>query len=567
VKLGAPRATLLARMDERFVASLPDMPDRASQLLSDLSQLNLTERLADSSVPLKLWLENAATLAGRRVEGEVFRRALASFSGGEQPPSPTPAPPLPWWRRAVFRRLAAGLSVTALGAAIAAVVILRARPIEPFPQGTVGIVVMAPPDATDAAGALCGKLRRTGARPIACVARTDMDEETALAKAKEVGAALFVELRSDKTARIVPLGAQEIAALLQGMPRFDASRETFAPSIYALALLAASGEPDLKPEECPSLDQGPIERLSLLVNLFAPACFPRTIDPGRLLSICDQKDAESDASCALARLLYAERWPVIPGVEGVLRDLLGHSTGPIGTVAAVKLARLHCENGEDDQKQATYELFRLVGTPNECLRMSLSGTAACVMTRTNRKLPTDLQDLEVFPIGKQKGCRPRAQAMSLGERAFWRGRGGRWKEAEEDYKAAYERFKDPKYALGQAEARLHQGFPAEALTLLQSMQGVQINDRSDDIYRGLLRWIAARDGGASADGQKAEAAALVELYRTFPSGAHVFNDPDPDLRRLCCREGNGASCPFDLLLALKTNASVEALQQSLSDQR
>jgi hypothetical protein len=323
----------------------------------------------------------------------------------------------------------------------------------------------------------------------------------------------------------------------------------------------------LKPEECPPLDQGPSERLSLLVSLFALACFPGAMEPGRLLSICAQRDAESDASCALARLLYVERWPAIAGVEGVLMDLRGHSPGPFGTVAAVKLARLHCENGEDDQQQATYELFRLVGTPDECLRMSLSGTAACVMTKTKKKLPADLEDLEVLPIAKQTGCRPRTQAMSLGQRAFWRGRGGRWKEAEEDYQAAYERLKDPKYALGQAEARLHLKRPAEALTLLQSMQGVQMSDRSDAIYRGLLRWIAARDGGASADGQKAEAAALVELYRAFPDGAHVFNDPDPELRRLCCHDGNGASCPFDLLLALKTNASVEALQSSLSAPR
>jgi hypothetical protein len=70
------RRALLGGIDAVFVAGLPTAPDPGGQIFSDLHLLNAVERLADGTVPLKIWLENALTLAGQRVEVDVILAAL-----------------------------------------------------------------------------------------------------------------------------------------------------------------------------------------------------------------------------------------------------------------------------------------------------------------------------------------------------------------------------------------------------------------------------------------------------------------------------------------------------------
>lgn len=82
VNLGLPRAALLSHLDPAFVGSLPELSTPASQLLSDLGELNRTAQLADGSVPLKVWLENARALSAGRLEGDAFVRALKALAGG-----------------------------------------------------------------------------------------------------------------------------------------------------------------------------------------------------------------------------------------------------------------------------------------------------------------------------------------------------------------------------------------------------------------------------------------------------------------------------------------------------
>lgn len=104
VKAKLHRETLLRGMERSFNASLPETPNLAAQLLSDLSVLNDTEQLLDGSVPLAQWLDNAIALASGRVEGNVFREARAALGQRSTPlppepdrrsPRPPPPPPKP----------------------------------------------------------------------------------------------------------------------------------------------------------------------------------------------------------------------------------------------------------------------------------------------------------------------------------------------------------------------------------------------------------------------------------------------------------------------------------------
>jgi hypothetical protein len=70
------RKALLGGLDAAFVASLQTAPDPSSQIFRDLCTLNAIERLADGTVPLKTWLENAVALAGPREETTVLIEAL-----------------------------------------------------------------------------------------------------------------------------------------------------------------------------------------------------------------------------------------------------------------------------------------------------------------------------------------------------------------------------------------------------------------------------------------------------------------------------------------------------------
>jgi hypothetical protein len=81
ITAGLDRETLLQGIDRGFVRSLPNAPNAAAQLLSDIEELNRAGALADATVPLRLWLESAVALAGPRQEAEVFRRALQAHPG------------------------------------------------------------------------------------------------------------------------------------------------------------------------------------------------------------------------------------------------------------------------------------------------------------------------------------------------------------------------------------------------------------------------------------------------------------------------------------------------------
>jgi hypothetical protein len=68
------RHTLLRGIDQAFVANLPAANAHSEQILSDLFEMNRTERLANDTCPLHIWLSTAAELASARPEAEVFRR-------------------------------------------------------------------------------------------------------------------------------------------------------------------------------------------------------------------------------------------------------------------------------------------------------------------------------------------------------------------------------------------------------------------------------------------------------------------------------------------------------------
>ena len=55
VRLRLHRPSLLIGLPDSFAASLPNAPDFASQILSDLGEINRVDRLRDRSVPLEVY--------------------------------------------------------------------------------------------------------------------------------------------------------------------------------------------------------------------------------------------------------------------------------------------------------------------------------------------------------------------------------------------------------------------------------------------------------------------------------------------------------------------------------
>lgn len=89
VAIGCDRAALLGGLPAAFVAGLPTASDPKSQSLCDLHELNRVQQLAGRVVPLRVWLETAAQLAGLRVEAAVFREALALLPGESRKLTPS----------------------------------------------------------------------------------------------------------------------------------------------------------------------------------------------------------------------------------------------------------------------------------------------------------------------------------------------------------------------------------------------------------------------------------------------------------------------------------------------
>jgi hypothetical protein len=83
--LAGQRMALLQGIDARCVAQLPSSDPPSAQLLTDLHELNRV--LADGSVPIVLWLENAFLLAGPRAAAAVFEASLVAL--GRAAPAPS----------------------------------------------------------------------------------------------------------------------------------------------------------------------------------------------------------------------------------------------------------------------------------------------------------------------------------------------------------------------------------------------------------------------------------------------------------------------------------------------
>jgi Effector-associated domain 5/WD domain, G-beta repeat len=96
--LASSRTALLAGIAPAYADSLPTDPSPSKQLSLDLEAMNQVEKLADGTVPLRLWLSTALRLTSVHSESAVFQRALDRIAS--QPPGnsvvapavePTPA--------------------------------------------------------------------------------------------------------------------------------------------------------------------------------------------------------------------------------------------------------------------------------------------------------------------------------------------------------------------------------------------------------------------------------------------------------------------------------------------
>lgn len=560
VGLAHERVALLGGLPHALTSAIPSAPDPSGQLLVDLHCLNALQELPGGDVPLRVWLTNAVALCGPREEARVFRDAMERASPIE---AAAGLEGLGSWAKdpLVLEKLqqaAKGLIVpmgasrrwrrpAAVIAAVVAVIALVAGLWRP-PLGSTDIVVVAEPASGEA---LCKRLRGVGAAPRRCTVRA----RATVAEASAAHASLLIAVAPDG-ATIQPINAPWLEALLRGMPLVDLAEELAAPKLHALAVLAASGDPVLEPKDCPKLEKGPLDRLSLLVSLFVPACFPDKIDPQRLQAVCSLPGADADPTCQLARLLYAERNPE-------LEPLLEPGPETIGFLARLKLARHRCDAGDVDG--AVRDLMKLSNETAGCRRVALTTIAACVMVSPPKDVSPAVRELEAAPVADRKECPELARARVLGERAFRRGRAGRWAAAAEDYGAAYRLAMEPLYALGQVEALLHQDQPKPALARLDALRNIELNQRSDAFYDGLLRWVAARQ--AAPHDVAAEADALVRRYGKLSDGEVAYPEEDPDLRRLACSDRPDMPCSLDVLTKPKSDAGVEALRLSLSTGR
>lgn len=89
------RRVLLAGIDRAFIVGLREVDAPGEQILIDLVALRDAGALTDGSVPLALWLQNAAVLARSRKEAIIFQRALDLIITKSAYPSV--AGLNPWW--------------------------------------------------------------------------------------------------------------------------------------------------------------------------------------------------------------------------------------------------------------------------------------------------------------------------------------------------------------------------------------------------------------------------------------------------------------------------------------
>ncbi len=84
VLLGLDRSALIAGIDPMLANGVHTMTNPSAQLLFDLHEFNRIEQLLDGSIPLKIYLRNAAELAGLRVERTLIEGALSAIEGHAQ---------------------------------------------------------------------------------------------------------------------------------------------------------------------------------------------------------------------------------------------------------------------------------------------------------------------------------------------------------------------------------------------------------------------------------------------------------------------------------------------------
>src|SRR5262245_47902513 len=87
------RSLLMAGIDNRFVSSLGNFSRDFYQLVGDLNVLRSTERLADGTVPLAIWLKNAIAIFSSLTQVNTFHHALDEIQnvGFVEPPISQPA--------------------------------------------------------------------------------------------------------------------------------------------------------------------------------------------------------------------------------------------------------------------------------------------------------------------------------------------------------------------------------------------------------------------------------------------------------------------------------------------
>ena len=77
--LASQQDALLAGLPPSYTATLPTSGSSAARLLQTLHTLNAVAALTDGTVPLAIWLRNAATLTTAQTEQRVFVAALSEL--------------------------------------------------------------------------------------------------------------------------------------------------------------------------------------------------------------------------------------------------------------------------------------------------------------------------------------------------------------------------------------------------------------------------------------------------------------------------------------------------------
>lgn len=371
----------------------------------------------------------------------------------------------------------------------------------------------------------------------------------------------------DGSARVFPLGLFEGDPLLGrefllNFGRLEARERTVA-MLAALARVARSRQGSAPSEvQCPSMGNGPLDRLTLLAQLFVPSCAREEIDPKQLLAVCDAPASDAD-DCGLAQSIYVARYPACPDAREVLTRLKEHAHPRFHSMTAVKLARMDCE--AERLAEASTTLRALAEERSACIEIAAAAVAACVVSAAGpgQGVDAEIGALSETRILDRAECPPALRTSVLGQRAYYRARAKQWDGAEADYRAAYTLSHEPLYELSRIELLLRQRRRVEAGQALEALAHLKITDRQK-AYAELLRWSAARDTGEPS--VKLDAAALLDFYRALPTAARALGGDanDEDLRALACPKSTGAPCAYDILARPKTSTSEADLERALA---